>query len=69
MIKGDRQIVVKAKINDDIVVINLASKNKYAYAHIQDRIEYLGSGTYYSFDQTLAKDTELYHFWKWKTQK
>lgn len=58
--------IVKAEIKGKIVTIDLASENRNAYQDMKDRIEYLGSGLYYSYNDTKASDKKATHFWKWR---
>ena len=64
---SEKKIIVRAKINRNIVIIDLASESKSAYSDILRPIEYLGEGKYYSYDGQLATDKKSFHFWKFKS--
>lgn len=57
-------ITVRAKINGEIMKIDFCDTERDAYQDMGDKIEYLGRGKYYSYNDSRAKDKNLYHFWK-----
>lgn len=63
---GNYNITVKAKIRGKIVIIELASNDRWAYRDIKDKITYLGCGLYYSYNDVKATDKQKTHFWKFK---
>lgn len=64
----NKRTIVKAKIAGKVVVINFASDKRDAYKEMKDTIEYLGMGTYHSYDGVPADDTKFTHFWRHNNQ-
>lgn len=59
-------IIVKAIIKNKIVKIDLAADNINDYQDIKEKIKYLGSGLYHSYNGVRASDNTITHFWKFK---
>ncbi len=72
-IDNSKKTIVKAAINNRIVLVDLASDNRDAYQDLAERIKYLGSGIYYSYTsdgiESFDSDPRLMHFWSWKSTK
>ncbi len=63
---ASENLIIRAKINGKIMAIDLASNEKNAYRDMEYKVEYLGSGLYYSYGNTKATDKKVTHFWKWR---
>lgn len=68
MMHDTPKVITRARINGDIVTIDLASDFRQSYAEAEQKgeIEYLGEGFYYSYNESLAKDQTPAHFWRKK---
>lgn len=53
---------IRAKINNAIYIIDMASDSAESYGGV-NASNYIGCGTYYSYDETKANDPKMTHFW------